>query len=148
MGHHREGQRPLIPPPQGWASRERNEYHWKPPKLNGRELNIMEAIDIALQLNAGPPLALKPRCYACGADSAWKCVVQINVAGRTLGYAQLYHCVAHYPPQAGLLLGASPGVGEEAQVQRCDLVSPPETEAYRAAAGSHLPAVPAPPKLG
>lgn len=140
----RNPDRPLIPPP----APRKPEYHWTAPKLDGRALNIPEAIDVALQLNVGPPLGLRPRCYACGADSAWRCLVQLNVAGRTLGYAQIYHCVAHYPPEVGVLLGSAPGADGAAQVQRCDLVSPPATDAWRAAASAQLPDMPAPPKLG
>lgn len=113
-----------------------DEHVIVPATMDGRALAPDEMAAVGLQLQLGVAEGVRPRCHTCGEDAPWHCAVRLDAGNVTVGYALLYHCLAHRPTGAPLVVG-----GRVAQV----LVPPPSSGW---AVVNSIPELPPPPHLG
>ena len=62
-------------------------------------------------------------CHVCGVPAFWRCEVRLDEDGKTIGYAVLYHCLAHRPESKATCLAA-------------DVVAPPPSTNWRVVNGT------------
>ena len=121
------------------------EHHIQPALLDGKPLDLSQMAVLGCEVQLGSADGQPPRCHICGAPATWNAAVRLDLVGHTVGYALLFHCLAHRPTPTPVIVAG----------RTLECMVPPPSSNWAVVNGEPEPSgapgwprLPGPPRLG